>query len=403
MFFIIHGSDSRATKLKHMKSIIHIYLLIGFTIMANAQNPINNHLIAYWDFDKNNLNGTATTDYQAHLHHQTQQVPSLNGKGLTFNGKSHAKIAQGLNLYSHFSIAFWIKPTDIQQHQALFYQAKINNDDEVERFIEIGIKDGAIYFRNDDGSGEATDARVQKSTAYLQANQWLFVAFTYDGCQLQLYANCTPILQSSIISMNIRESQTADHIYLGMGKYDQYYYTGMMDEVMVYDKAIEPATIQMLCQGQFPTSLAPPPLPDTPTVVLGQDSLFLTQNTRFFENTTIIQDSIVVPTKNITLKIWDSDKRDNDRIALISDNGKILLKNYTLRKRKKVIPLKIDPKRTNYLFFHALNTGEIALNTCAIDIYVGKEKIGSYRFSSERGDNGALKIVYRGMRSVFVK
>lgn len=85
-----------------------------------------------------------------------------------------------------------------------------------------------------------------------------------------------------------------------------------------------------------------------------------------------IQKTIKIIEKTIRLELWDRQTIDGDIIS-VNVNGKWILKNHTLSKKRKTIKLELS-KTNNYVIIHAHNEGEISPNTIAITIRQGKKR-----------------------------
>ena len=73
---------------------------------------------------------------------------------------------------------------------------------------------------------------------------------------------------------------------------------------------------------------------------------------------------------NLTLEIWDDANVDGDKIKLLL-NGKEILSQYELRKKKKKVLLNLSNQKKHYLKIIALNEGKGSPNTSRIRINLG--------------------------------
>jgi len=79
-----------------------------------------------------------------------------------------------------------------------------------------------------------------------------------------------------------------------------------------------------------------------------------------------------VKNRKITVKVWDHEQVDGDRIS-INVNGKWVLINYTLQKQQKVFEVELNDG-PNYFVLHALNLGKYPPNTAAIIVDDGQHE-----------------------------
>jgi hypothetical protein len=85
-----------------------------------------------------------------------------------------------------------------------------------------------------------------------------------------------------------------------------------------------------------------------------------------------ITHKINVKNRKITVKVWDHEQVDGDRIS-INVNGRWVLINYTLQKQQKVFEVELNDG-PNYFVLHALNLGKYPPNTAAIIIDDGQHE-----------------------------
>ncbi len=351
------------------------------------KNPtLNANLICYWDFDKNQLRGT-TFGYPAKLWRKEQQDSNgIKQKGIKFNGtKDHIFVEKGLNLFNHFSIALWFEPQNISQKQILFQQSKEN-----QRVIELGIEDSTVYFK-------FNEVFLKNVKAKISNQKWNFLVCTSNGCEIKLFLNNLEIATMPH-KMNIREFQNADSLFFGIAKNKSLAFKGKIDEIMIYDKALKPLTINVLWNKNFPISFS-----NEKKVFLKNDTLLFFENSHRFENQTL-DTTIYVSQTNFVMELWDNDIEDGDRIAIFNENDEIIEKNLQLTKKKKRIPFSINPDNRTFLFFNALNEGDIDGNTVSIRIvkekkflwfFTCRKKLGEYSLSASKGENIAVRMIYQ--------
>ncbi len=104
-----------------------------------------------------------------------------------------------------------------------------------------------------------------------------------------------------------------------------------------------------------------------------------------------VQNRFKINKWSITIKVWDRKEVDGDVISL-RYNDRWILRNYSLRKRKKKIKINYQPSKDNILVFFAHNLGEEPPSTAAIMLKSGKEK----RYMNIQSDMkycGAIQLV----------
>lgn len=96
-----------------------------------------------------------------------------------------------------------------------------------------------------------------------------------------------------------------------------------------------------------------------------------------------------VNSPKLKIRVWDNGTVDGDYVTLFL-NGKQILNNYRVTKRKRMIPVELNME-TNFLILHAEDLGDISPNTVAVSIHDGiKEQI--IILSSNLEESGAVMI-----------
>jgi len=133
-------------------------------------------------------------------------------------------------------------------------------------------------------------------------------------------------------------------------------------------------------------------VPCVPGIIyISRNAKIKTSNIRVKDREIEVQDSIIVRSSEITIEVWDEETIDRDSIS-INFNGKWVLKNYELKKNKKIIKINLE-NYDNYLMIYALNLGQIKPNTAAVLISDGnKEKLITLK--SDFSKNGTILVKY---------
>ena len=88
------------------------------------------------------------------------------------------------------------------------------------------------------------------------------------------------------------------------------------------------------------------------------------------QGTFAVQETIELPVLEKEFFIWDFKKFDKDTVSIMF-NGKWILKNCELTKRKRSVVLRLEPEEENMLVIYACNEGSISPNTIAISYFDG--------------------------------
>lgn len=205
---------------------------------------ITDNILAYWKLDGNSndsvasYNGTDTSITYS----------SGNGKiiqGAGFNG-STSKInlsttAFGTNI--NFSVSFWIKATSFASRMGLFVKANgtsnagacfwIQVSSSGANKISFGVMDSGL-------TGAIADA-----TTSITDNAWNHVVCTCDGTNQKIYINGTLDATQACAGATINNI-TMDTTMGWWGSYASLPYTGAMDEVGYWDRAINSTEVSQI-------------------------------------------------------------------------------------------------------------------------------------------------------------
>ncbi len=160
-------------------------------------------------------------------------------EGLSFDGiEQYMSLGQILNpAEGDFTIAIWFNPDSYGQVRHILQQ----QDDSGTGRVWLGqYANGQLYT----SLGGADLAGTQIPTI----NEWHHGAVVYEQDTLYLYLD-GELVNSSQISM---ESNDGDVILGRENDTDNYFFNGLMDELVVFDAALSPAAIQFLMTSQLP-------------------------------------------------------------------------------------------------------------------------------------------------------
>jgi hypothetical protein len=162
---------------------------------------------------------------------------SSNNSAASFDGANdYVKGTNGLlNDFSAFTLAGWIKPS-------------VNTFNNTDLFGQIGVV--GIFF---DPSAKLTVQHAAKKAFYQYPygkDEWHHVTATGDGANLRLYVDGILIDVGSDATTTYGSSATAFCVGANVSG-TGHYFPGVIDEVVVYDRALTDAEITLLYQGQL--------------------------------------------------------------------------------------------------------------------------------------------------------
>jgi hypothetical protein len=213
----------------------------SFTTAAAAPAPIG-QLVAAYAFSENA--GTTVADLSGNnnvgtILNATWTASGKYGPGLSFNGTNAwvtASNAASLGLSNAMTLEAWVYPTALTGWKTVLMKETAT---------------GLAYslYANDNSPWPATYVRITGATnsdaaggtTALPVNAWTHLASTYDGTTLTLYVNGTAVT-SRPVTGTITASTGPLHI--GGNSIWGEYFTGVIDEVRVYSRALSAAEIQ---------------------------------------------------------------------------------------------------------------------------------------------------------------
>lgn len=225
-----------------------------------SQPPSN--LMAYWKFDEGS--GATANDSSGNGHNGTisntsysSTVPSVafsNPHSLYFNPSNSGRIVSTdlqLNGLTEFTVAGWAYPTAATTRASWFGQ----ND-----MVEFGFTDSNTLF--------CYTAKGEVSWDFNPStflNNWHNITCLGSSSSLTIYIDGVNVASTSVSAGSYGSS--SDHFSIGAGAVDggtQGPFSGYIDDVRVYDRALTPQEMNGLGSGQ-----AGPGGPEVPTVAIG--------------------------------------------------------------------------------------------------------------------------------------
>jgi membrane protein implicated in regulation of membrane protease activity len=192
--------------------------------------------IAAYSFDAGE--GAVAEDITGNKHEGTIEGATWTangkyGKALSFDGENdcvQVPDSAELQLSEEFTLEAWVRPDHEQEFVPIFYK-------EAEGFysysLYLGVfEKGALEgFVTDEEPGWAEVSSHEP----LPSKTWTHVAFTSDGAHLRLYVNGELVDQGS--ARDVKESEGP--LYLGCFPGSEQFFKGKIDEVRIYDRALD--------------------------------------------------------------------------------------------------------------------------------------------------------------------
>ncbi len=221
---------------------------------SGAPLSVTSGLVAAYGFDEGS--GTTTADKSgrgnnASLYNTQWSTDAKFGGSLVFNGSSslvEALDSSSLDLTGAVTLTAWVKPASTtgwrslvfkQQAGELIYALYASNN--------ISRPTGIVYT----GGAE----RMSPGTASLPLNTWTHVATTYSGSSLRLFINGTQVASYGVTGSL---PTSGGSLQVGGNRVWGEYFSGRIDEVRVYNRALSSTEIQTVMtdpiSGTLPTT-----------------------------------------------------------------------------------------------------------------------------------------------------
>jgi hypothetical protein len=234
---------------------------------SNRIKATANGLVAWYTFNGDTLDHSG---FGNNVSFNVRAVPAPGKNGVPntayyFNGHSYMRVfnSSSLNPRQGITLAVVIKPMNF--YQGLCHGNRVINkgfEDQTYGTYFIGFDDQLYYhfdgclshvmdtlenFYATYGNGQSTNVSGRDSSNYITKNRWYTIVFTADSSKVgKLYVNGT--LRSTLFNSTAAFRANNDDLYIGKMDNDQYpyWFTGIIDEIRIYNKAFNADAIKNL-------------------------------------------------------------------------------------------------------------------------------------------------------------
>jgi len=238
--------------------------MASVSVVVSNQVSGGSGLVGYWSFDPGYVNGSNLMDQSGSGNTAVAAAPALVsgeiGQALQFNGvSSYASVAVGtpLDLQSDISLALWVKTTNSSRTEALVgkYSAAGSESGYLLRTTAAGVVELQLG-----GNNVAFGGRVATDGTKINDGNWHHVAVVIKlGVNVTFYVDG---VASSTRAVGAAALANSSRFQMGLNPWSPYgtYFTGTMDEVRVYNRALSPLDVITLAQptGSLPSDTTPP-------------------------------------------------------------------------------------------------------------------------------------------------
>jgi len=206
-------------------------------------SPTTNGLLACWSME--GVDGVAIRDRLGRFPATLQQAPrfdKLAGTNYTFDGRS-IKIETGSMPGSgrELTVAFWMKPDQGGNQKIIGKSTNVNRGPGWQILLRNDNNHPSLRFRVGGGDGAWNQSDVVVQDAY-KTNEWVHVTCTFADGISRIYLNGALAETRENITWGT-PNNTKDPLVLGKS------FTGVLDEVRIYHRALNTVEVQQLPQG----------------------------------------------------------------------------------------------------------------------------------------------------------
>ena len=229
-------------------------------------------LVGYWSFDSAYTIGSTVFDQSGNsgnaTAYSTTSVPGEVGQALQFNGSSsYAQVVTGSQAYdllSNLSLSLWVQTTNASRDEALVskYSAAGSGYGYLLRTTPAGTAELLVG-----GANVISGPEVATDVTKINDGNWHHLAVVIQlGTSVTFYVDG---VLSSTVTMNSGAGAAATWFQMGLNPWSPFgtFFTGSMDEVRVYNRALSASDVLALA-GPVVVS------PRSATLVQGQTQQF---------------------------------------------------------------------------------------------------------------------------------
>jgi hypothetical protein len=235
---------------------------VGADMEAPIQTP-NQGPIAAWSFDEGT--GSTAEDLTGDEHEGTiegaEWARGKYGDALKFDGEGDVvKVPNSpeFDLTEAFTLEAWVRPESESNEWAPIL-AKEMGGGEAAHELAWWLYEGGSSSNVPAGGTEPTPGKRSEAAAEdpLPIDVWSHVALTYDGAQIRLYVD-GELVDSSPVPAGA-PPVTEGELQIGAATELGDHFTGRIDEVRIYDRALTEGEIVGTMNLTFPVAITEPP------------------------------------------------------------------------------------------------------------------------------------------------
>ncbi len=156
------------------------------------------------------------------------------GGGFSFDGNDYIEAGNRSMATNQLTLAVWIKPT------AFSGSGSPIGTEAIYKLDFDGDQSGRMRFLTNNNWGGS----ILTSNTALSTDTWYFVVATYNGSLKQIYFN--GVADANNVTTSGTITSAAQPLYVGSATYSNYYFRGVVDEAMVFNRSLTAAEVKTL-------------------------------------------------------------------------------------------------------------------------------------------------------------
>ena len=205
-------------------------------------------LVGHWSFDEDN--GNVVYDYSGNDNtgniYGATWVEGISGSALSFDGvDDYIEISNTLefNSFTQITTSSWVYINGFDVWEPIFNKGEL--DEYTTDVFEININsEGLVHFvLNFESSGRQGFNSPSNS---ISAGSWYHIVTLYDGDYAKIYINGVLISEYDAPNEPLKYSDATLQIGLEYGSPPESYFNGMIDEVYIFNRAIDESELGQL-------------------------------------------------------------------------------------------------------------------------------------------------------------
>ncbi|MEI6462308.1 MAG: LamG-like jellyroll fold domain-containing protein [bacterium] len=196
------------------------------------------------------LNGTTTCETGQTPSSTTGPIRYTSKGALNFDGKNTYINAGNIDplTYSAFSISVWMKSPDFSYDNSAFRAIVHRFNDANNNFMVLNWGNQIDFMVMKNGTQYLTE-----STANIANGSWYYLTFVFDGSSSKVYINGVNDSHTSAIYRN----GTDNFLSIGRRSAGFGHYSGLLDDFILYDKALSSSEITSIYSGGTGRAITP--------------------------------------------------------------------------------------------------------------------------------------------------